>query len=113
MFVWMFREIPHHLQQIMGVLTALSQMSCYQMKMQHRQRQCQEKKQYSTVSSTCFFQQSMLGQTWLAIKFLKGLPCESVFGKYNHIHYGGVSLIFPSLSFIFVARHWWQLEKPN
>jgi len=50
---------------------------------------------------------------WLAIKFLKGLKCKSVFGEYDPAVYGGVSLIFPSLSFIFVARHWWQLEKPN
>lgn len=50
---------------------------------------------------------------WVAIEFLKGLPCESVKGGYDPAVYGGVSLIFPSLSFICVAFHWWQLEKPR
>ena len=50
---------------------------------------------------------------WLAIQFLVGLPCKSTLGEYNHILYGGISLICPSLSFLFVTYHWWKMEKPK
>ena len=46
---------------------------------------------------------------WLAIQFLAGLACT----REKSFLYGGVSLICPSLSFLFVTYHWWKMEKPK
>ena len=53
---------------------------------------------------------------WLASQLLARRACkEYEFGPYevrdNFFLYGGVSLICPSLSFLFVTYHWWKLEK--
>ena len=54
---------------------------------------------------------------WLAIQFFAGLACKDFYNydevRDNRFLYGGVSLICPSLSFLFVTYHWWKMEKPK
>ena len=50
---------------------------------------------------------------WLAIQFFAGLTCQTYKVSENRFLYGGVSLICPSLSFLFVTYHWWKMEKPR
>ena len=54
---------------------------------------------------------------WFAFQLLTGQACEGEWELYsvheNQFLDGEVSLIFPSLSFLFVTYHWWQLEKPK
>ena len=49
---------------------------------------------------------------WLAgVLFLKDSPCLRQLDK--RYLYGGITLIFPMLSFAFTTHHWWQMENPT